>query len=231
MVYRADFDPFGQLTYEWSASGNNNLNSRKFTGFERDATGLDYAQARTYGSSWGRFMQSDPMGAGYRGQKPNPMGAASAKLPQSHNRYSYVGNDPMTLTDPSGLALDPCCVCPGHGEGCEGREAICPTGGGGGQNCNDLTFTTCCSNQEGLCKAARGSCLEKALLTFGGAEVAACYATCQIKGSDSKECKACWVAPIAVLAAGLLICQRDYEGCIKSITFRCRTAATSTCKC
>ncbi len=132
MVYRADFDPFGQLTYEWSASGNTNLNSRKFTGFERDATGLDYAQARTYTSGWGRYMQSDPMGAGYRGKKPNPMGAASVKLPQSHNRYSYVGNDPMTLTDPSGLAIDPCCVCPGHGEGCEGREAVCPTGGGDG---------------------------------------------------------------------------------------------------
>ncbi len=27
VVYRADFDPFGQTTYEWSSSGNVNLNS------------------------------------------------------------------------------------------------------------------------------------------------------------------------------------------------------------
>lgn len=162
MVYRADFDPFGQLTYEWSASGNTNLNSRKFTGYERDSTGLDYAQARTYASSWGQFQQSDPYGSGYSGGAPNPLGAANVSFPQSLNRYSYVVNDPMTLTDPSGLSLDPCCVCPGHGEGCEGREAVCPTGGGSGGNSDPETRCECIERQEKICSADFKKCVADA---------------------------------------------------------------------
>ncbi len=42
MTYRAEFDPYGKLLYEWSSPTN--LNTRKFTGYERDAaTNLDYA--------------------------------------------------------------------------------------------------------------------------------------------------------------------------------------------
>jgi RHS repeat-associated protein len=124
VVYRGDFDPFGQVAYEWSASGNVNLNTRKFTGYERDATGLDYARARTYTSSWGRFVQADPLGSGYQGQRPNPMGAAKNDRPQTLNRYSYVSNDPTNFDDPSGLlrrSPDDGCVCCGSD----------PTGGGG----------------------------------------------------------------------------------------------------
>jgi RHS repeat-associated protein len=96
-VYRGDFDPFGQAYYEWSASGDVNLNTRKFTGYERDATTLDYARARSYTSSWGRFLQADPLGSAYRGQHPNPMGAAEQNMPQTLNRYSYVSNDPIIV--------------------------------------------------------------------------------------------------------------------------------------
>ncbi len=47
MVYRGEFDPYGNLVYEWGLAG---LNTRKFTGYERDSnTGLDYANARMYG--------------------------------------------------------------------------------------------------------------------------------------------------------------------------------------
>ena len=62
--YRAEFDPYGQLVLSWSASGYDNLNSKRFTGYERDtAAGLDYANARMYSASGaGRFMQADPIG-------------------------------------------------------------------------------------------------------------------------------------------------------------------------
>lgn len=136
MAYRADFDPFGQVTYEWSASGNNNLNTRKFTGYERDATGLDYAQARTYTSGWGRFTQSDPLGSGFGGRKPNPLGAARTGLPQTLNRYSYVSNDPINKTDPSGLLVrnpEDGCLCCGGGGG-DGD------GGGGGASSVTVDF-------------------------------------------------------------------------------------------
>jgi RHS repeat-associated protein len=63
----------------------------KFTGYERDPeTGNDYAFARYYNPRLGRFMTPDQLGGGIGD-------------PQSHNRYAYVGNNPINLTDPSGL--------------------------------------------------------------------------------------------------------------------------------
>lgn len=62
-----------------------------FTGKERDGeTAFDNFEARFYSSALGRFAQTDPVG----GHKPDP---------QTLNRYSYVRNSPLTLTDPSGL--------------------------------------------------------------------------------------------------------------------------------
>jgi RHS repeat-associated protein len=92
MVYRAEFDPYGKLLYEWSSPTN--LNTKKFTGYERDAaTNLDYAQARMYASDWGRFMSPDPIG----------FKSANIKSPKSLNRYAYVNGDPVNLVDPTGL--------------------------------------------------------------------------------------------------------------------------------
>jgi RHS repeat-associated protein len=91
MVYRAEFDPYGKLLFEWSSPSN--LNTRKFTGYERDsATNLDYAQARIYGSEWGRFLSPDPAG----------MRVVNPTSPQSLNRYSYTDNNPVNRIDPTG---------------------------------------------------------------------------------------------------------------------------------
>ena len=63
----------------------------KFTSKERDnETGLDYFLARYYASAQGRFTSSDPLG----GQILNP---------QSLNKYAYVRNNPLRLTDPTGM--------------------------------------------------------------------------------------------------------------------------------
>jgi RHS repeat-associated protein len=76
--------PFGELWYETGSS------PWKFTTYFRDAeTGLDYALARYYDSASARFCSADPLGG-------------SPADPQSWNRYSYVENDPVNLTDPSG---------------------------------------------------------------------------------------------------------------------------------
>ncbi len=94
LTYRAEFDPYGKLLYEWSATPNQN--TKKFTGYERDAgSGLDYAQARMYGSEWGRFMSPDPIG----------LEGASKNSPLSYNRYSYVNGNPVNHIDPSGNLL------------------------------------------------------------------------------------------------------------------------------
>ncbi len=96
LTYRAEFDPYGKLLYEWSSSGQSNLNTKKFTGYERDAgSGLDYAQARMYSSEWGRFMSPDPMG----------LGAATKTSPKSLNRYSFVSGNPVNFRDPGGTCL------------------------------------------------------------------------------------------------------------------------------
>lgn len=67
------------------------------TGKERDTeSGLDYFGARYYGSSMGRFMSPDPSNWG-----------VDFYNPQTWNHYSYVGNNPLSNTDPNGLWLTP----------------------------------------------------------------------------------------------------------------------------
>jgi RHS repeat-associated protein len=96
LIYRGEFDPHGQSLYEWQVTGQTNLNSHKFTGYERDfGTNLDYAKARIYHHNRGRFMQPDPLG----------FGSADVTNPQSLNLYSYVRNDPVNFVDPSGLRM------------------------------------------------------------------------------------------------------------------------------
>lgn len=66
-----------------------------FTGKERDIeSGNDYFGARYYSSSMGRFSSPDPSGLMY----------ADPTNPQSLNLYSYVLNNPLTGTDPTGMA-------------------------------------------------------------------------------------------------------------------------------
>jgi RHS repeat-associated protein len=80
--------PFGE---SWYNASNDKL---LFTSYERDSeSGNDYAMARSYISRLGRFSSPDPL-------------AGSTSDPQSLNRYTYVGNDPQNLADPSGLG--PC---------------------------------------------------------------------------------------------------------------------------
>jgi RHS repeat-associated protein len=70
--------------------------SVKFTGKERDAeSGLDYFGARYTSSAQGRFTS------------PDPLMATPIRLidPQEWNMYAYVRNNPLSLTDVTGLDL------------------------------------------------------------------------------------------------------------------------------
>jgi RHS repeat-associated protein len=68
-----------------------------FTGKERDSeSGNDYFGARYYASSMGRFLSPD-WSAG-----PTAVPYADLQNPQSLNLYEYVGNNPLTRTDPNG---------------------------------------------------------------------------------------------------------------------------------
>jgi RHS repeat-associated protein len=79
-----DFGPLGE-----QIAGDTGT-THKFTGKERDAeSGLDNFGARYDSSSLGRFMSPDPMGG-------------HPQDPQTLNRYAYVRNNPLNLTDPTG---------------------------------------------------------------------------------------------------------------------------------
>jgi RHS repeat-associated protein len=76
-------DPTGSITSQ---------TSRGFTGHEElDAVGLVHMNGRVYDALVGRMISADPT-------VPDPMNA------QAWNRYSYVGNDPLAFTDPSGFS-------------------------------------------------------------------------------------------------------------------------------
>jgi RHS repeat-associated protein len=84
--------PFGEPWYKNNDPNCNTTASSSwiYTSYERDAeSGDDYALARSYASTQGRFTTPDPL-EGVVGD------------PQSWNRYAYVENDPVNLSDPSG---------------------------------------------------------------------------------------------------------------------------------
>jgi RHS repeat-associated protein len=70
-------------------------NNYKFTSHERDGeTGLDHTWYRKLSSTLGRWTSADPV-------------KGSCTDPQTLNRYTYVGNDPMNRIDPTGQILEP----------------------------------------------------------------------------------------------------------------------------
>ena len=86
--------PFGD---GMDTSGSCDPTSLRFTGKERDwESNLDNFGARYNSSNLGRFMSPDPDEAS---------GFAHMGDPQSWNGYSYVRNDPLNGTDPSGMIL------------------------------------------------------------------------------------------------------------------------------
>ena len=63
---------------------------KDYTGYEKDEeSGLEFAQARYYNTTHGRFTSVDPLTA-----------SATIRNPQTFNRYSYALNSPYKFTDP-----------------------------------------------------------------------------------------------------------------------------------
>jgi RHS repeat-associated protein len=82
------YDPWGQ---RWATSGT--LWDERFAGIDnvRDPeSGLDQTPNRMLTSQFGRWLSPDPL-------------AGDVSNPQSLNRYAYVLNNPINLTDPYGL--------------------------------------------------------------------------------------------------------------------------------
>ena len=99
---QTDYYPFGGVAF----SSGQDANHFRFTGKERDnetcnpRACLDYFGARHYSYTMGRFMTPDPLVL-----QRLPANAFILHLgnPQSWNKYAYVMNNPLSLTDPTGL--------------------------------------------------------------------------------------------------------------------------------
>ena len=98
VVERMSFEPFGERRagdwrYGTGLATIPALTNRGFTGHEHvDEMGLIHMNGRVYDPTLGRFLSADP----------------TMQFPyssQGYNRYSYVQNNPLKYTDPSGYFL------------------------------------------------------------------------------------------------------------------------------
>ncbi|USD21229.1 FG-GAP-like repeat-containing protein [Microbulbifer variabilis] len=99
VVEQLSFDPWGQRrnAQDWQSALDGDalsnilaITPRGFTGHESlDEVGLIHMNGRIYDPVLGRFVQADPQIDG-------------ATNSQGYNRYSYVRNNPMAFTDPTG---------------------------------------------------------------------------------------------------------------------------------
>ena len=96
IVEQLSFGAFGERRQSnWSDAIGSITSSitRGFTGHEQlDSVGLIHMNGRVYDPKLGRFLSADPF-------------IQFAKNLQSYNRYSYVLNNPLSFTDPSGFFL------------------------------------------------------------------------------------------------------------------------------
>jgi RHS repeat-associated protein len=96
-ISRRDFHPFGEeiITANRTAALGYQPDAlrQKFTSYERDnESGLDFAQARMYANSHGRFTSPDPV----------KMSSKRIRNPQGFNLYAYAINNPSRYVDPDG---------------------------------------------------------------------------------------------------------------------------------
>ena len=101
-----DFLPFGEErtpAAQQAARGFDRESPHRFTAHERDydtatpnttSAYIDYMHARYYAAATGRFLSVDPAGSDVR-------------VPQTWNRYTYVLNNPVNATDPTGRCSEP----------------------------------------------------------------------------------------------------------------------------
>ncbi len=87
VVSQQDFDPWGNLRS--GIYGTISQTDVNYTGQVKDGSGLLYYHARYYDPFVSRFVSPDSIVPG-------------GSNPQAFNRYSYVENNPLNLTDPGG---------------------------------------------------------------------------------------------------------------------------------
>ncbi|MGV6825357.1 MAG: RHS repeat-associated core domain-containing protein, partial [bacterium] len=97
VIERTSYEAFGlrrQSNWQSAAAPLTAIENRGFTGHEHlEQVGIIHMNGRIYDPNLGRFLSADP-----HIQFPNNL--------QSFNRYSYVLNNPLSYTDPSGYFIE-----------------------------------------------------------------------------------------------------------------------------
>jgi RHS repeat-associated protein len=113
------FGPFGETYSNFGSTSGNN-----FTGDTQDTISGTYdTPNRELNPNQGRWLSPDPAGSG----------AVDPTNPQTWNRYAYVGDNPLSRIDPTGM-VD---INPGM--------MYAMMGGGGGMDCNIDGLSAPCS--------------------------------------------------------------------------------------
>ncbi|MCC6338170.1 MAG: hypothetical protein IT380_29780, partial [Myxococcales bacterium] len=98
LVERGKYDPFGERRNPddvFAPAPQVHTRNVGFTGHQPDDSfGLTNMKGRLYDQRTGRFVSADPL-------------VSAPAFGQSFNRYSYVHNDPLHFSDPSGFFLTP----------------------------------------------------------------------------------------------------------------------------
>jgi RHS repeat-associated protein len=87
--------PWGDGYTAVNVSDDGGEDTLHFAGLDLDVDGTSHAQFRNYSSAQGRWLAPDPYDGSY-----------DITNPQSFNRYSYVQNNPLIFTDPSGQSVN-----------------------------------------------------------------------------------------------------------------------------
>jgi len=121
LYYDGAYAPFGE---PYAQTGTTDLS---FTGMNQDTSPNAYDfPSREYGTQ-GRWPSPDPAG----------LGSVDPRDPQTLNRYAYVRNSPLRLTDPNGMEADCTEDTPDdNSDSCCPESSDCIVGGGGGGDGN-----------------------------------------------------------------------------------------------
>lgn len=159
-----------KVSYQYDAFGKTDtigttLNPFQYTGRENDGTGFYYYRARYYSPFYGRFISEDPilvpftpLNVGFCRKVNNTVWQLPARVkfgtscpPQFLNQYSYVMNNPVMSTDPSGLE---CMPSPDQAELCRTLTRNTPYAVCAGTAYNDFGDLDCQGNPTKQCMRA-----------------------------------------------------------------------------